>query len=188
MEEFLHQYGYLALSIGTFFEGETAILIASSLAASGVFSVPLTVFFGFLGSFISDWLYFGIGRLNGKYFLSRRPKLEEKFRPVHEFFRTHRLQILFSYRFLYGFRVIIPLMLGMSDIPVATFFIYSILAGLIWAGTVGIFGFTIGTLLELRTEFFENHIQYIMIGFVCFGLALGFFVKRLVGKKMHVGN
>jgi membrane protein DedA with SNARE-associated domain len=69
MEPFLEQYGYMALLVGTFFEGETAILVASSLIHDGLFNGPLTVFFGFAGSFISDWLYYFIGRLNGKYFI-----------------------------------------------------------------------------------------------------------------------
>src|SRR5882672_5781512 len=99
MEDFLHQYGYIALTLGTFFEGETAILIASSLVHSGLFKGPYTVFFGFFGSFVSDWLYFIIGRLNGKYFIEKRPKMKERLRPTQEFFKTHRLQILFTYRF-----------------------------------------------------------------------------------------
>jgi hypothetical protein len=40
MEEFLDQYGYLALTIGTFFEGETAILVASSLIHRVIFEAP----------------------------------------------------------------------------------------------------------------------------------------------------
>src|SRR5437762_14067906 len=98
MEEFLLQYGYIALSIGTFLEGETAILVASSLVHSGFFKGPYTVVFGFFGSFISDWLYFIIGKLNGRYFIEKRPALKEKLKPTQKFFRTHRLQILFSYR------------------------------------------------------------------------------------------
>ena len=56
MEKFLDEYGYIALMIGTFFEGETAILVASSLIHRGLFEGPYTVLFGFTGSFISDWL------------------------------------------------------------------------------------------------------------------------------------
>ncbi len=186
MEEFLQHYGYVALSLGTFLEGETAILVASSLAASGLFKIPYTVFFGFFGSFLSDWLYFLIGRLNGKFFLDKRPKLQEKFQPVHKFFKTHRLQILVSYRFLYGFRIIIPLMLGMSDVKPVRFLGYSLLAGLLWATTVSSVGFFVGKLLDLRPKSFEENILFIMLGFACFGLALGFTVKRFAERRMHV--
>ena len=186
MEEFLQQYGYIALSVGTFLEGETAILVASSLAVSGLFKIPLTVFFGFFGSFLSDWLYFVIGRLNGKYFLDKRPKLKDRFEPVQKFFRTHRLQILFSYRFLYGFRIIIPVMLGMSDIKPMRFLGYSVVAGLLWAATVSSVGFFVGKLLDLRAKSFEDNFLWIMLGFGCFGLTLGYGIKRFAERKMHV--
>jgi len=186
MEEFLQRYGYIALSAGTFLEGEAAILVASSLVVSGLFKIPFTVFFGFFGSFLSDWVYFLIGRLNGKYFLDRRPKLKEKFQPVQNFFKNHRLQILVSYRFLYGFRIIIPVMLGMSDVRPIRFLGYSLVAGLLWAYIVSSVGFFVGKLLDLRPKSYEENILYIMFGFACFGLILGYAVKRFAERHMHV--
>lgn len=186
MEEFLHHYGYLALSLGTFLEGETAILVASSLVHSGFFEGPYTVIFGFLGSFVSDWLYFIIGRLNGKYFIEQRPKLKMKIQPVQEFFKTHRLQILFSYRFLYGFRIIIPLMIGMSDIKTLHYFGYSVVAGLIWATTVGTVGYFAGVFFDLTPASFEENVLFIVLGFSFFGLLVGYSVKRFAERKMGV--
>jgi membrane protein DedA with SNARE-associated domain len=173
MEEFLIRYGYIALSFGTFLEGETAILIASSLAGSGLFKMPYVVFFGFFGSFVSDWIYFLIGKLNGKIFLERRPALQQKFQPVQKFFKVNRIQILFSYRFLYGFRIIIPITLGMSDLKPFQFLWYSIAAGLIWATTVSTAGYFIGKFLDLSPASFEANIIYIILGFAAVGLTLG---------------
>ena len=184
MEEFLAQYGYIALSIGTFFEGETAILVASSLANSGFFKWPYVVAFGFFGSFISDWLYFGIGRINGRYFILKRPGLHAKFQPAQNFFRTNSLQILFSYRFLYGFRILLPLMIGMSEIKTLHFLGYSIAAGLIWATTVSSVGFAAGYYFELTPRSFEENIVFIILGFAVFGLCVGFLVKRYADRRM----
>jgi membrane protein DedA with SNARE-associated domain len=186
MEEFLNHYGYIALTVGTFFEGETAILVASSLTDAGLFQFHYAVFFGFLGSFVSDWLYYTIGRLNGKFFLEKRPKLKERFKPVERFFGAHRLQILFSYRFLYGFRIIIPVMIGMNGIKPLQFLGYSIFAGLVWATTVGTVGFWVGRFLGLRPVSFEENILWIVLGFGAFGLTLGYFVKRFAEQKMII--
>ncbi|MDZ7648193.1 MAG: hypothetical protein U5K54_13980 [Cytophagales bacterium] len=106
MENFLDQYGYLALLVGTFFEGETAILVASSLIYRGLFDFPFTILAAFTGSFLSDWIYFLIGRLNGKYFRLNDPSCRRKVKPVTNFFTSIKFQI-FSVSFLYGFRVII---------------------------------------------------------------------------------
>jgi membrane protein DedA with SNARE-associated domain len=108
MEKFINDFGYIALMVGTFFEGETAILTASSLIYRGLFEFPWTVLAAFSGSFISDWVYFLIGHYNGKVFIANRPKLLAKVKPITDFFHRHKFQILFSYRFLYGFRVVIP--------------------------------------------------------------------------------
>ncbi|RAW01051.1 DedA family protein [Pseudochryseolinea flava] len=186
MEKFLEQYGYIALLIGSFLEGESSILLASSLIHKGIFDGPYTVLFAFMGSFTSDWIYFFIGRLNGKYFIAHRPKLRAWMRPVQQFFETHQIQILLSYRFLYGFRIIIPVIIGMSSIRATQFLFYSIVSGLTWASAVSIIGYFIGKTLNLQTTVIEENILFIVLGFASLGLLIGYFVRRLAVKKMHV--
>lgn len=171
--------------VGTFFEGETSILVASSLIHRGLFEGPYTAFFGFAGSFISDWLYYLIGRVNGKYFIARRPKLAAKFLPVQHFFHRHKLQILFSYRFLYGFRILIPVVIGMSNIRPLQFLGYSILSGMIWATVVTTVGYLIGRFLNLSVVSFEENLGYIVLGFAGFGMLVGYLVKRLTLKEIE---
>ena len=184
MESFLEQYGYLALLVGTFFEGETAILVASSLIHHGLFDGPPTIIFGFAGSFISDWLYYLIGRLNGKYFIDKRPNLKAKLEPVQKLFRKHQIQILFSYRFLYGFRVVIPIVIGMSHIRPSQFLFYSIVSGFIWATTVGTVGYFVGRVFNLEASAFEENIVFIVIGFASFGMIMGYILKYLATRSL----
>ena len=188
MEDFLDQFGYIALSVGTFFEGETAILIASSLIHRGFFEGPYTVLFGFAGSFISDWLYYLIGRFNGKYFIERRPGLKAKVAPVQEFFEANQLQILLSYRFLYGFRVIIPIVIGMSAVKPRQYLFYTLISGLFWASTVSSVGYLFGRFLDIGTVDFEENFLFIVLGFGCFGLLVGYLVKRFTYKKIIAQN
>jgi membrane protein DedA with SNARE-associated domain len=186
VEKFLDDYGYIALLIGSFFEGETSILVASSLIYRGYFEIPYTVFFGFAGSFVSDWIYFTAGRLNGKYFLAKRPALLAKIGGLQRFFETHKYQILFTYRFLYGFRVVIPLIIGMSRIRPLQFLFYSIISGLLWSGVVTTVGYFIGRFLNIKPEIFEDNIAYIVLGFATFGILLGLLVKRIAFKKIEI--
>lgn len=185
MQEVLDQYGYLALMAGTFLEGETAILIASSLIREGIFEGPYTVLFGFAGSFISDWLYYLLGRANGAYFIERKPRLKERFEPVQRFFLRHRTQVLVSYRFLYGFRVIIPLLVGMSGVRPLQFFFFSVVSGLLWATVVSSLGFGLGTLFQLTTQSFEDNLVMILLGLALVGLTIGWTVNRLVTRQMR---
>ncbi len=187
MQEVLDQYGYLALMAGTFLEGETAILIASSLIREGIFEGPYTVLFGFAGSFISDWLYYLLGRANGAYFIERRPRLKERFEPVQRFFFHHRVQVLLSYRFLYGFRVIIPVLVGMSGVRPLQFFFYSVVSGLLWATVVSSLGFGLGTLFQLTTQSFEDNLVVILLSLALVGLTIGWTVNRLVNRQLQKG-
>lgn len=184
MQHFLDQYGYIALAIGTFFEGETAILIASSLIHKGVFELPYTVFFGFFGSFVSDWIYYLVGRFNGKYFVDRKPKLKAMVSPVTNLFHRHQIPILLSYRFLYGFRIIIPVVIGMSGLPPARFLFYTIVAGLFWATVVSTMGYAVGSFFELEASSFERNFVYVVLGFATFGMLVGYSVKRLISKNI----
>lgn len=186
MERFLAEYGYFALMFGTYMEGETAILVASSLIYRGGFSYPLTVLAAFAGAFAGDWIYYTIGRLNGQYFLARRPALNAKVKPVTDFFERHQLQILFSYRFLYGFRVLIPLIIGMSGLKPLPFLFYSTVTGLLWASAVSLTGYWIGRLFELRVESFEEHLVVVILAFGAFGSLVGYTIKHIVGRQMAV--
>ncbi len=183
MEKFINEFGYLALMVGTFFEGETAILTASSLIYRGLFAFPLTVLAAFAGSFVSDWIYYLIGRLNGKLFISKRPRLTAKVKPVTDFFNHNKFQILFSYRFLYGFRIIIPLVIGMSGLRPMSFLFYSVATGLLWATTVSTVGYWAGRLLNLEAKTFEANFFFFMIGFAAIGLSIGFLVKQITMKN-----
>lgn len=186
MESFLNQYGYFALLLGTFMEGETAILMASSLIHRGLFNFPITVLVAFFGSFVSDWIYYLIGRLNGKYFLAKRPKLNAKVKPVTDFFLHHKLQILFSYRFLYGFRILIPIVIGMSGLRPLQYLFYSTVTGLLWATAVSTTGYWIGRLLDLKVQSFEDNILFIILGFGSLGFLIGYVIKHVAMKKMRV--
>lgn len=186
MENFLAQYGYFALLLGTFMEGETAILMASSLIHRGLFNFPMTVLVAFSGSFISDWIYYLIGRLNGQYFLAKRPALNTKVKPITDFFHHHKLQILFSYRFLYGFRVLIPIVIGMSGLKPIQYLFYSTVTGLLWATAVSTTGYWIGRILEIKVQSFEDNLLFIVLGFASLGFLIGYGIKHLAMKKMHV--
>lgn len=188
MEDFLNEYGYLALLIGSFLEGEISILIASSLVHNGIFEIPWTIMAGFGGSFISDWIYYFMGRLNGKYFIEKRPVLKTIAAPVQKFVNSHKVQILLTYRFLYGFRVIIPVVLGMSGVKPLQYLAFSVAAGLLWATSVHAIGYFIGYFLNVSAAIFEENLILIAAGFAVFGLLSGWAIKKIISRKLHIDN
>ncbi|HMP99618.1 MAG TPA: DedA family protein [Cyclobacteriaceae bacterium] len=183
MEEFFAAYGYIALLAGTFLEGETALLLASILTHKGLFFLPYVMLVAWLGGWLSDLIYFFLGRNKGADYLLERPALSARAQQLRNFVMEHRLLILFSYRFLYGFRVVLPLLIGMSKIPTRQFIFSSMLAGCIWAMLVGSSGYLLGQWLDARFDI-DEHAGWIVAACAGFGLSLGFTIKTLFQKKI----
>ena len=74
LQQFLHDFGYLALFIGTFFEGETILVLAGFLAFRGYMDINLVVVVAFCGSYAGDQLWYFLGRKHGRKLLARKPR------------------------------------------------------------------------------------------------------------------
>ncbi len=66
LECLVREYGYFALLIGTFLEGETILIIGGLLAKLGLLKLPTVMLVVFIGSFSGDQLYFYIGYFKGQ--------------------------------------------------------------------------------------------------------------------------
>jgi membrane protein DedA with SNARE-associated domain len=73
MIEILLRFGYVALFLGTFLEGETILLVAAFLAHRGYFNIYWVTSVAALGTMFGDQLFYFIGRKHGITFLDRRP-------------------------------------------------------------------------------------------------------------------
>ena len=104
--------------------------------------------------------------------------------PVTNLFHSHQIPILLSYRFLYGFRIIIPVVIGMSGLRPARFLFYTIVAGVFWATVVSTMGYAVGAFFQLEASSFEKNFIYVVLGFATFGMLVGYSVKRLVSKNI----
>ena len=58
LEYLILTYGYAALLIGTFFEGETILIIGGLTAHLGYLQLPLVMVIAFIGSFSGDQVFF----------------------------------------------------------------------------------------------------------------------------------
>ncbi|WP_217994833.1 DedA family protein [Methylogaea oryzae] len=68
LHEIISQYGYIALFIGTFLEGETILLVAGYLAHEGHLGLTLAILSAFLGTFAGDQTFFFLGRARASSF------------------------------------------------------------------------------------------------------------------------
>lgn len=142
------RYGLVAVFAGTFFEGETVLVLAGFAAHRGYLGLPEVLVAAFLGAFLGDQLWFGVGRRGGRRFLASRPGWQERVERARPWIARHERTVIWSYRFLYGFRSVAPFALGMSGTSPLRFAGISAASGVLWAVLVGGAGYLLGAGLE----------------------------------------
>ena len=124
------QYGPLAIAIGAFVEGETAVLLGGAGLALGLFDFWTVVGAAFAGSVAGDQFFFWLGRCKGAAYLAGHPRFGARAARAGELLLRHRVALLATYRFIYGLRGAIPFVLGLSNLC----WRYFLLANLLTAG------------------------------------------------------
>jgi membrane protein DedA with SNARE-associated domain len=74
----------------------------------------------------------------------------------------------------------------MSGIRPIQFLFYSTITGFLWAASVSIIGYWVGRFLELKIQSFEENILIIVLGFGSLGILIGYIIKRIAMRRMHV--
>lgn len=139
------QYGYIAITIGTFFEGESLLMLAGYLTHSGYFKMEWVVVSAFIGTLAADQLYFHIGRLKGKSIIESRPAWKKKSEHVLQLLEEHHVALILGFRFLKGFRIITPLLLGTTSVSSLRYLILNTISVAIWAIAFAMLGYFFGT-------------------------------------------
>ncbi len=148
LEELIRDYGYLAIFIGTFLEGETIQILGGLSAHTGFLKFHWVVLTGCIGTLLGDQLYFFIGRRYGTRFLEKRPGWQVRVARVHHFIeRYHELAIL-TFRFFYGLRNVASFAMGTSQIPTGRFIVLNALGAIIWAVVMAGIGYFFGAAVE----------------------------------------
>ena len=148
LESLLTNYGYPALVIGTFLEGETILILGGIAAHLGYLSVKWVIACGFIGTLLGDQLYFYLGRYHGKNFLLRHPSWEPRAKHVFEKLERHQNLFILGFRFMYGLRTVTPFAIGMSKITYTRFTALNLIGAGIWATAISLTGYYFGHAVE----------------------------------------
>lgn len=163
-QELFVRYGYLAIMLGTFLEGEMALVLGGFLAHQGYLSLPGVMTAAFAGSLLADQLFFLLGRLRGRPYLQRRPKLMARVAKADRLVTRHRVSVALSFRFMYGMRTIIPFTLGLSSVSALLFVPLNMAGAAIWSVVLGSCGFLFGRSLTLFLTRLAHHEAEVFMG------------------------
>lgn len=166
-------YGYWALLIGTFFEGETVLLIGGVSAHFGMLELPYVIMVAVIGSFSGDQLYYYLGYYKGRDLVSRHPKWEKKINRVYRLLQKYRNLIMLGFRFVYGMRIMTPFCIGLvKSISRTRFFLVNLTGAVIWSVGISIGGYLFGYALAPLMRDIEHYELYAMTGIALIGILL----------------
>lgn len=149
LEQYIATYGYPAILIGTFFEGETILVLGGFLAHRGYLHLSGVILAAFFGSLAGDQFFYYLGRWKGPAVLAARPRWRPKVDRLHGLLRDHRLPVILGFRFLYGLRTVTPFLIGTSGVSPGQFAVLNGIGAAAWSVIVGALGYTLGLTIEL---------------------------------------
>ncbi|HET6343682.1 MAG TPA: DedA family protein [Myxococcota bacterium] len=161
-EALLTHYGYLAVLVGTFLEGESILVMGGLAAHEGYLELPWVLAAAFAGSFSGDQLYFFIGRLHGKKFLAKRPAWQGRVDRVHQLLERYHTLYILGFRFLYGLRTISPFVLGTGGVRTRRFFILNFIGALVWSIAIGGAGYLFGGVVTMVLGKAKEYFIYLL--------------------------
>lgn len=182
LETFLHQFGYPALFIGTFFEGETILVLAAFLAHRGLLQLDLVLVCAFLGSYSGDQLWYYLGRSRGRRLLQRKAEWAALGDKALAHIRRHPDLWVLGFRFVYGMRTVMPVAIGLSGYPPLRYLLLSGVGAVIWALGLGLASYHFGTLMEQVLGDLKRYELWVFGGLALFGAAL-WLRRRLQARR-----
>ncbi|EAM8935970.1 DedA family protein [Salmonella enterica] len=153
-------YGYAALVIGSMAEGETVTLLGGVAAHQGLLKFPLAAAAVALGGMMGDQLLYLLGRCYGGKILRRFPRYHTKIRHAQKMIQRHPYLFVIGTRFMYGFRVVGPLLIGASRLPPKIFLPLNMVGALVWALLFTTLGYLGGEVIAPWLHDLDHHLRH----------------------------
>jgi membrane protein DedA with SNARE-associated domain len=147
-ELLLQKFGYWAIFVGTFLEGETILVLAGFFAERGYLNFTAVCIWAFVGAYVGHIFWFWLGRSQGVKLLDRFPKMKKHFGKGIRMFERYGAPAIFITQWLYGLRITCAVIIGISRISTVKFLIYEAVTCAIWAIVIAGLGYVFGTAIE----------------------------------------
>ncbi|CUU77171.1 DedA family protein [Campylobacter hyointestinalis] len=179
------EWSYVVIFLWCIAEGEIALILAGILAHEGHVNLAMIVFVAGIGGFVGDQIYFYIGRYNKKYIQKKLVTQRRKFAVAHLLLKKYGWPIIFIQRYMYGFRTIIPMSIGITRYSAKKFAFINLISAWMWAGITIILAWYFGQTIWNAIHWAEKH-WYLAVPIVAlFLISLLYGFKRL---EIHILN
>ncbi|MCX2682838.1 DedA family protein [Campylobacter sp. MIT 21-1685] len=179
----VEKWGYVILFFWSILEGELGLIFAGLAVHDGKMHLALAIFIAGLGGFVGDQIYFYIGRYNKKYIQKKLHTQRRKFAVGHLLLQKFGWPIIFIQRYMYGFRTIIPMSIGITRYSAKKFAFINLLSAWIWASITILLTWYFGSLIQDFLFWAKKHWYLALILILAF-LSLLFFSFKQMEKTI----
>ena len=142
------QYGYLIIFAGTFFEGETTLVLGGLLANQHHLNFWLVVGTAVLASYIGHVVFYFLGKTSSVWILEKLPALKIKIEQAEYIIRRYETLSLFITQYVFGIRLASALSFGILDMKISKFLTLQLISCLVWAILFAALGYWVGSSLD----------------------------------------
>lgn len=183
METYIAQYGYIGISIGTFLEGETTVLIGGIFAKLGYMHLCMVMLYAFIGTFVGDFTFFTLGKYFGKNFIERYEFIRNKVPLANKVIHKYGNFIIFLIRFLVGIRAVVLILLGCTNMKMGKFVLFNIVNSMGWSIIVSMIGYLFGKVIFVFVGDIKQYERIIVPAVLALVVALILIYRYIVKRK-----
>jgi|SRR5947207_7716310 len=130
---FLSHWGYFAIVLAAFWEGEAVLITAGTLCGAGLLDWRLTILAAAIGGSAGDQIYFYAAHERAARAIRKSKRLSRWYPKVSRFVLRHGTLAVLLSRFAAGLRITIPLVCATAGMPAKKYSVLNLVSGFAWA-------------------------------------------------------
>lgn len=142
-------YGYVIMFIASYVEGGLSMLAGGFLASLGYFNLVGVVTVMFLGDFLSDIMWYGVGYYGGSRILKKVTKVfaisDERVEKIKEKLKDNAGKILIGVKLTTGLCLATMITSGTVKLKLKRFLFFDSIGSILWSAGVVVLGYFFGS-------------------------------------------
>lgn len=163
LSHYITQCGYWALFVGCLLEGETITLLGGIAAHNGLLHWPWVIAVVAVGGSLGDQALYFAGRRYGERVISRLKGQQKRIAYAQRLIARHPMLFVIGVRFMYGFRLIGPALIGAARLPPTRFVPLNILGAVLWASIFVMLGYFGGQVIKNIIGDVDNQLASLLL-------------------------
>jgi len=188
MQNLIIQFGYIALFLGSFLEGESFLIAAAFLAKRGYLRLDLVILIAFAGAYLGDVALYYLGRKKGVGILWKFPQARRYYPKAKKLFNRFGIWAIFITRYLYGLRFASAAFLGLVKMKKREFLPFAFLSCAVWAVLMGGLGYVFGASLEALIGQIKHYEKIIVVLIIVLGFSIWGIRRIRISRRDEKNN